>query len=35
MSKFADDTKLCHRDRNPDVIMELQADINILVEWAN
>ena len=24
MSKFADDTKLCHRSRNPDDIMELQ-----------
>ena len=24
MSKFADDTKLCHRARNPDDIMELQ-----------
>ena len=35
MSKFADDTKLCHRARNPDDIMELQEDINKLVEWAN
>ena len=35
MSKFADDTKLCHRARNPDGIMELQEDINKLVEWAN
>ena len=35
MSKFADDTKLCHRARNPDDIMELQKDINKLVEWAN
>ena len=34
MSKFADDTKLCHRARNPDDIMELQEDINKLVEWA-
>ena len=33
MSIFADDTKLCHRVRNPDDIMELQEDINI--EWAN
>ena len=32
MSKFADDTKLCHRARNPD---ELQEDLNKLVEWAN
>ena len=35
MSKFADDTKLCHSARNPDNIMELQEDINKLVEWAN
>ena len=35
MSKFADDTKLCHRDRIPDDIMELQEDINKLVEWTN
>ena len=35
MSKFADDTKLCHRARNPDHIVELQVDINKRVEWAN
>ena len=35
MSKFADDTKLRHRARNPDDIMELQEDINKLVEWVN
>ena len=35
MSKFADDTKLCHRARNPDDIMELQEDINKLFEWVN
>ena len=35
MSKFADDSKLCHRVRNPHGIMELQEDINKLVEWAN
>ena len=35
MSKFADDTKLCHRTRNPDNIPEQQEDINKLVEWAN
>ena len=35
MSKFSDDTKLCHRAINPDDIMELQEDINKLVEWAN
>ena len=34
MSKFADDTKLCHRARNPDDITELQEDINKLIEWA-
>ena len=35
MSKFADDTKLCHRSRNPDDIMGQNEDINKLVEWAN
>ena len=35
LSQFADVTKLCHRARNPDDIMELQEDINKLVEWAN
>ena len=35
MSKFADDTKLCHSARNPHDIIELQEDINKLVEWAN
>ena len=35
MSKFADDTKLCHRARKPDDIMELQEDINKLVELAD
>ena len=35
MSKFADDTKLCLRARNPDDIMELLEDIDKLVEWAN
>ena len=35
MSIFADDTKLCHRARNPDDIMELQEDINKHVELAN
>ena len=35
MSKFAGYTKLCHRARNPDNIMELQQVINKLVEWAN
>ena len=35
MSKFTADTKLCHRARNHDGIMELLKDINTLVEWAN
>ena len=35
MSKFADDTKPCHRTGNTDDIIELQEDINKLVEWAN
>ena len=35
MSKFADDTNLCHIARNPDDVTELQEDINKLVEWAN
>ena len=35
MSKFADDTKLCHRARNPDAITELQEVINKFVELAN
>ena len=35
MSKFADDTKLCHRARNPYAVMELQEDMNKLVEFAN
>ena len=35
MSKFTDDTKLCHSARNPDDIIELHEDINKLVEWAS
>ena len=35
MSKFADDTNLCKRARNPDDIMKLQEGINKLVERAN
>ena len=35
MSKFADDTNICHRARNPDDIMEVQKDIIKLVECAN
>ena len=34
VSKFVN-TKLCHRTRNPDDIMEQQEDINKLVEWAD
>ena len=33
--KFADDTKLCHRARNPDDMTELQKDIDKLGKWAN
>ena len=32
MSKFADDTKLCHQAGDPDDITELQEDINKLDE---
>ena len=35
MFRFADDTKLCHRARNPDDEPELREDINKLVEYAN
>ena len=35
MWKFADDTKLCHRARNPHDITEPQEDINKLVECVN
>ena len=35
LSKFADDTEVCHRAGKPDDVMELQEDINKLVEWAN
>ena len=35
MSKFADDTKLCHKAKSTNDIMELQEDITKLVEWAN
>ena len=33
--KFADDTKLCHKARHPDDIIELQEDIKMLEDWAN
>ena len=35
MSKFVDDTKPCHRARNPDDMMAVQEDMNKLVEWAS
>ena len=31
ISKFADDTKLCHSSRHPDVVLELQEGLNRLV----
>ena len=35
ISKFPDDTKLCHSSRHPDEVLELQEDLNRLVDWAN
>ena len=35
ISKFADHTKLCHSSRNPEEVLELQEDLNMLVDWAN
>ena len=35
ISKFADDTKLCHSSRNPEEVLELQEDLNRLVDRAN
>ena len=35
MSKFADDTKICHGAKNQDDKMELQEDINKQVEYTN
>ena len=35
ISKFADDTNLCHSSRHPDEVFELQEDLNMLVDWAN
>ena len=32
MSKFADDTKLCNKARNPDDIMELRENIKVKVK---
>ena len=34
LSKFSDDTKLCHRARDCDDISKQQDDIKKLVEWA-
>ena len=33
--KFTDDKKLCHSSRNPEEVIELQEDLNMLVDWAN
>ena len=35
ISKFANNTKLCHKARYPEDIIELQEDINKLEDWAN
>ena len=35
ISKFADNTKLCHCTRHSDAVLELQEDLNKLVVWAN
>ena len=35
MSKFTDDTELCHSSRHPDEVLELQEDLNRPVNWAN
>ena len=35
ISTFTDDTKLCHRARNGEDIMELQEDISKLVDSEN
>ena len=35
ISKFADDTTLCHSSRHPDEVLELQEDVNRLVDWTN
>ena len=33
ISKFPDDTKLCHSSRNPEEVLQLQEDLNKLVDW--
>ena len=35
ISKFANDTKLCHSSRNPEEVFELQEDLNRIVDWEN
>ena len=35
ISKYADDTKLGHREINIDYMIILQENINTLFEWAN
>ena len=35
ISKFADETKLCHSSRQPDEVLELQEDFNRLVDCLN
>ena len=35
ISKFADDTILCHSSRHPDEVLKLQEDLNRLVDLAN
>ena len=35
ISKFADNTKLCHSSRHHDEVLELKEDLNRLVDWAN
>ena len=32
ISKFADDTKLCHSSRNPEEVLQLQEGLNKLVD---
>ena len=35
ITKFTDDTILCHSSRHPDEVLELQEDLNRLVDWEN
>ena len=34
ISKFADDTKLCHSSRHTEEVLELQEDLQRLADWA-